>query len=104
MQVFKKKKLMSCFIHGKNSLKLNETGEFLVKESEKLLHSYAGMLQQLHILDDYFKSDYILAAVPLDQNQYMKLSFSLTIQLQKLIWISNENETRITRRFAKTYI
>ena len=39
------------FIHGKNSLKLNENGEYLVTQSEKLLQNYEDMLQQLRVLD-----------------------------------------------------
>ena len=36
MQTLEEEVDVPVFIHGKNTLKLNETGEFLVKESEKL--------------------------------------------------------------------
>ena len=83
MQALEKEVDVPVFIHGKNSLKLNETGEFLVKESEKLLHSYEEMIQKLHILDDSLRVIHIGCCAPGPKS--VKLSFILTIQLQKLI-------------------
>ena len=60
MQTLEEEVDVPIFIHGKNTLKLNETGEFLVKESEKLLHSYHEMIQNLHLLDDSKSDSYWL--------------------------------------------
>ena len=51
MQRLEKEVNVPVFIHGKNSLKLNENGEYLVTQSEKLLQNYEDMLQQLRVLD-----------------------------------------------------
>ena len=64
MQALEKEIDVPIFIHGKNSLKLNETGEFLVKESEKLLHSYNEMIQNLHLLDDSLRVIHIGYSAP----------------------------------------
>lgn len=100
MQALEKEVDVPVFIHGKNSLKLNETGEFLVKESEKLLHSYAGMLQQLHILDDSLRVIHIGCSAP-----GPKLVYETIIQsyypTSKIDWISNENETELLEGLQK---
>lgn len=51
MQRLEKEVNVPVFIHGKNSLKLNENGEYLVTQSEKLLQNYEDMLQQLRVMD-----------------------------------------------------
>lgn len=100
MQALEKEVDVPVFIHGKNSLKLNETGEFLVKESEKLLHSYAGMLQQLHILDDSLRVIHIGCSAPGPKSVYETIIQSY-YPTSKIDWISNENETELLEGLQK---
>ena len=100
MQSLEKEVDVPVFIHGKNSLKLNETGEFLVKESEKLLHSYAGMLQQLHILDDSLRVIHIGCSAPGPKSVYETIIQSY-YPTSKIDWISNENETELLEGLQK---
>ena len=100
MQALEKEVDVPIFIHGKNSLKLNETGEFLVKESEKLLHSYAGMLQQLHILDDSLRVIHIGCSAPGPKSVYETIIQSY-YPTSKIDWISNENETELLEGLQK---
>lgn len=51
MQRLEKEINVPVFIHGKNSLKLNENGEYLVAQSEKLLQNYEDILQHLRVMD-----------------------------------------------------
>lgn len=100
MQALEKEVDVPIFIHGKNSLKLNETGEFLVKESEKLLHSYAGMLQQLHILDDSLRVIHIGCCAPGPKSVYETIIQSYYPN-SKIDWISNQNENELLEGLQK---
>lgn len=100
MQALEKEVDVPIFIHGKNSLKLNETGEFLVKESEKLLHSYAGMLQQLHILDDSLRVIHIGCCAPGPKSVYETIIQSY-YPTSKIDWISNQNENELLKGLQK---
>ena len=88
------------FIHGKNTLKLNEAGEFLVKESEKLLHSYDGMLQQLYLLDDSLRVIHIGCSAPGPKSVYETVIQS-HYPTSKIDWTSNENETELLEGLQK---
>ena len=81
-------------------MKLNETGEFLVKESEKLLHSYAGMLQQLHILDDSLRVIHIGCSAPGPKSAYETIIQSY-YPTSKIDWLSDENETELLEGLQK---
>lgn len=100
MQALEKEVDVPIFIHGKNSLKLNETGEFLVKESEKLLHSYAGMLQQLHNLDDSLRVIHIGCCAPGPKSVYETIIQSY-YPTSKIDWISNQNENELLEGLQK---
>ena len=100
MQALEKEVDVPIFIHGKNSLKLNETGEFLFKESEKLLHSYAGMLQQLHILDDSLRVIHIGCCAPGPKSVYETIIQSY-YPTSKIDWISNQNENELLEGLQK---
>lgn len=100
MQALEKEVDVPIFIHGKNSLKLNETGEFLVKESEKLLHSYARMLQQLHILDDSLRVIHIGCCAPGPKSVYETIIQSY-YPTSKIDWISNQNENELLEGLQK---
>ena len=100
MQALEKEVDVPVFIHGKNSLKLNETGEFLVKESEKLLHSYEEMIQKLHILDDSLRVIHIGYSAPGPKSVYETIIQSY-YPTSKIDWISNENETELLEGLQK---
>lgn len=94
MQALEKEIDVPIFIHGKNSLKLNETGEFLVKESEKLLHSYNEMIQNLHLLDDSLRVIHIGYSAPGPKSVYETVIQSY-YPTSKIVWTSNENEKEL---------
>lgn len=100
MQALEKEVDVPVFIHGKNTLKLNETGEFLVKESEKLLHSYEVMLQQLHLLDDSLRVIHIGCSAPGPKAVYETVIQS-HYPTSKIDWTSNENETELLEGLQK---
>ena len=100
MQALEKEVDVPVFIHGKNSLKLNETGEFLVKESEKLLHSYEEMIQKLHILDDSLRVIHIGCCAPGPKSVYETIIHSC-YPTSKIDWTSNENETELLEGLQK---
>lgn len=100
MQALEKEVDVPVFIHGKNSLKLNETGEFLVKESEKLLHSYEEMIQKLHILDDSLRVIHIGCCAPGPKSVYETIIHSY-YPTSKIDWISNENENELLKGLQK---
>lgn len=100
MQALEKEIDVPIFIHGKNSLKLNETGEFLVKESEKLLHSYNEMIQNLHLLDDSLRVIHIGYSAPGPKSVYETIIQSY-YPTSKIDWISNENETELLEGLQK---
>ena len=94
MQALEKEIDVPIFIHGKNSLKLNKTGEFLVKESEKLLHSYNEMIQNLHLLDDSLRVIHIGYSAPGPKSVYETVIQSY-YPTSKIVWTSNENEKEL---------
>jgi len=100
MQALEKEVDVPVFIHGKNSLKLNETGEFLVKESEKLLHSYEEMIQKLHILDDSLRVIHIGCCAPGPKSVYETIIHSY-YPTSKIDWISNQNENELLKGLQK---
>ena len=100
MQALEKEVDVPIFIHGKNSLKLNETGEFLVKESEKLLHSYEEMIQKLHILDDSLRVIHIGCCAPGPKSVYETIIHSY-YPTSKIDWISNQNENELLKGLQK---
>lgn len=100
MQALEKEVDVPIFIHGKNSLKLNETGEFLVKESEKLLHSYEEMIQKLHILDDSLRVIHIGCCAPGPKSVYETIIHSY-YPTSKIDWISNQNENKLLKGLQK---
>lgn len=100
MQALEKEVDVPIFIHGKNSLKLNETGEFLVKESEKLLHSYEEMIQKLHILDDSLRVIHIGCCAPGPKSVYETIIQSY-YPTSKIDWISNQNENELLEGLQK---
>lgn len=100
MQALEKEVDVPVFIHGKNSLKLNETGEFLVKESEKLLHSYEEMIQKLHILDDSLRVIHIGCCAPGPKSVYETIIHSY-YPTSKIDWISNQNENELLEGLQK---
>lgn len=100
MQALEKEVDVPVFIHGKNSLKLNETGEFLVKESEKLLHSYEEMIQKLHILDDSLRVIHIGCCAPGPKSVYETIIQSY-YPTSKIDWISNQNENELLEGLQK---
>ena len=100
MQALEKEIDVPIFIHGKNSLKLNETGEFLVKESEKLLHSYNEMIQNLHLLDDSLRVIHIGYSAPGPKSVYETVIQS-HYPTSKIDWTSNENETELLEGLQK---
>lgn len=100
MQALEKEIDVPIFIHGKNSLKLNETGEFLVKESEKLLHSYNEMIQNLHLLDDSLRVIHIGYSAPGPKSVYETVIQSY-YPTSKIVWTSNENETELLEGLQK---
>lgn len=100
MQALEKEVDVPIFIHGKNSLKLNETGEFLVKESEKLLHSYEEMIQKLHILDDSLRVIHIGCCAPGPKSVYETIIQSY-YPTSKIDWISNQNENELLKGLQK---
>ena len=100
MQAVEKEVDVPVFIHGKNSLKLNETGEFLVKESEKLLHSYEEMIQKLHILDDSLRVIHIGCCAPGPKSVYETIIHSY-YPTSKIDWISNQNENELLKGLQK---
>ena len=100
MQALEKEVDVPVFIHGKNSLKLNETGEFLVKESEKLLHSYEEMIQKLHILDDSLRVIHIGCCAPGPKSVYETIIQSY-YPTSKIDWISNQNENELLKGLQK---
>ena len=100
MQALEKEIDVPIFIHGKNSLKLNETGEFLVKESEKLLHSYNEMIQNLHLLDDSLRVIHIGCCAPGPKSVYETVIQSY-YPTSKIVWTSNENETELLEGLQK---
>lgn len=100
MQALEKEVDVPIFIHGKNSLKLNETGEFLVKESEKLLHSYEEMIQKLHLLDDSFRVIHIGCCAPGPKSVYETIIQSY-YPTSKIDWISNQNENELLKGLQK---
>lgn len=100
MQALEKEVDVPVFIHGKNTLKLNETGEFLVKESEKLLHSYEEMIQKLHILDDSLRVIHIGCCAPGPKSVYETIIQSY-YPTSKIDWISNQNENELLEGLQK---
>lgn len=100
MQALEKEVDVPVFIHGKNSLKLNETGEFLVKESEKLLHSYEEMIQNLHLLDDSLRVIHIGYSAPGPKSVYETVIQSY-YPTSKIVWTSNENEKELLEGLQK---
>lgn len=100
MQALEKEVDVPIFIHGKNSLKLNETGEFLVKESEKLLHSYEEMIQKLHLLDDSLRVIHIGCCAPGPKSVYETIIQSY-YPTSKIDWISNQNENELLKGLQK---
>lgn len=100
MQTLEKEVDVPIFIHGKNTLKLNETGEFLVKESEKLLHSYEEMIQKLHILDDSLRVIHIGCCAPGPKSVYETIIHSY-YPTSKIDWISNQNENELLKGLQK---
>lgn len=100
MQALEKEIDVPIFIHGKNSLKLNETGEFLVKESEKLLHSYNEMIQNLHLLDDSLRVIHIGYSAPGPKSVYETVIQSY-YPTSKIVWTSNENEKELLEGLQK---
>lgn len=100
MQALEKEIDVPIFIHGKNSLKLNETGEFLVKESEKLLHSYNEMIQNLHLLDDSLRVIHIGYSAPGPKSVYETVIQSY-YPTSKIDWTSNENEKELLEGLQK---
>lgn len=100
MQALEKEIYVPIFIHGKNSLKLNETGEFLVKESEKLLHSYNEMIQNLHLLDDSLRVIHIGYSAPGPKSVYETVIQSY-YPTSKIVWTSNENEKELLEGLQK---
>lgn len=100
MQALEKEVDVPIFIHGKNTLKLNETGEFLVKESEKLLHSYEEMIQKLHILDDSLRVIHIGCCAPGPKSVYETIIQSY-YPTSKIDWISNQNENELLEGLQK---
>lgn len=100
MQALEKEIDVPIFIHGKNSLKLNETGEFLVKESEKLLHSYNEMIQNLHLLDDSLRMIHIGYSAPGPKSVYETVIQSY-YPTSKIVWTSNENEKELLEGLQK---
>ena len=100
MQALEKEVDVPVFIHGKNSLKLNETGEFLVKESEKLLHSYEEMIQKLHLLDDSLRVIHIGCCAPGPKSVYETIIQSY-YPTSKIDWISNQNENELLEGLQK---
>ncbi len=100
MQALEKEVDVPVFIHGKNSLKLNETGEFLVKESEKLLHSYEEMIQKLHLLDDSLRVIHIGCCAPGPKSVYETIIQSY-YPTSKIDWISNQNENELLKGLQK---
>lgn len=100
MQALEKEVDVPIFIHGKNSLKLNETGEFLVKESEKLLHSYEEMIQKLHLLDDSLRVIHIGCCAPGPKSVYETIIQSY-YPTSKIDWISNQNENELLEGLQK---
>lgn len=100
MQALEKEIDVPIFIHGKNSLKLNETGKFLVKESEKLLHSYNEMIQNLHLLDDSLRVIHIGYSAPGPKSVYETVIQSY-YPTSKIVWTSNENEKELLEGLQK---
>lgn len=100
MQALEKEVDVPIFIHGKNSLKLNETGEFLAKESEKLLHSYNEMIQNLHLLDDSLRVIHIGYSAPGPKSVYETVIQSY-YPTSKIVWTSNENEKELLEGLQK---
>ena len=100
MQALEKEVDVPVFIHGKNTLKLNETGEFLVKESEKLLHSYNEMIQNLHLLDDSLRVIHIGYSAPGPKSVYETVIQSY-YPTSKIVWTSNENEKELLEGLQK---
>lgn len=100
MQALEKEVDVPIFIHGKNTLKLNETGEFLVKESEKLLHSYEEMIQKLHLLDDSLRVIHIGCCAPGPKSVYETIIQSY-YPTSKIDWISNQNENELLKGLQK---
>lgn len=100
MQALEKEVDVPIFIHGKNTLKLNGTGEFLVKESEKLLHSYEEMIQKLHILDDSLRVIHIGCCAPGPKSVYETIIQSY-YPTSKIDWISNQNENELLEGLQK---
>lgn len=100
MQTLEKEVDVPVFIHGKNTLKLNETGEFLVKESEKLLHSYHEMIQNLHLLDDSLRVIHIGCSAPGPKSVYETVIQS-HYPTSKIDWTSNENKTELLEGLQK---
>lgn len=100
MQALEKEVDVPVFIHGKNSLKLNETGEFFVKESEKLLHSYEEMIQNLHLLDDSLRVIHIGYSAPGPKSVYETVIQSY-YPTSKIVWTSNENEKELLEGLQK---
>lgn len=100
MQALEKEVDVPIFIHGKNSLTLNETGEFLVKESEKLLHSYEEMIQKLHLLDDSLRVIHIGCCAPGPKSVYETIIQSY-YPTSKIDWISNQNENELLEGLQK---
>ena len=83
MQRLEKEVNVPVFIHGKNSLKLNENGEYLVAQSEKLLQNYEDMLQQLRVMDISKRTIRIGHSAPVLHDLYPKST---------IIWESVEDE------------
>lgn len=100
MQALEKEVDVPIFIHGKNSLKLNENGEFLVKESEKLLHSYDEMIQNLHLLDDSLRVIHIGYSAPGPKVVYESFIQSY-YPTSKIIWTSNDHENELLEGLSK---
>ena len=100
MQRLEKEVNVPVFIHGKNSLKLNENGEYLVTQSEKLLQNYEDMLQQLRVMDISKRTIHIGHSAPGPVLIFDSVLHDLYPE-SSIIWESAEDEKELLEGLRK---
>jgi DNA-binding transcriptional LysR family regulator len=97
MQKLEEEINVPIFIHGKNSLKLNENGELLVQEAERLLNEQQKVIKKIQQFDQSNQNIRIGYSAPKLRAQYESI-ISKLYPSSNITWIMDSNEDTLLKQ------